>query len=107
MEEGFLSDASSRNALYKIHVSLGKIVNSLDEQQPINRRASRSVSVILERQPTEEQTVVEEPGIKEEIESDDEGTVVPKEEERSSLVTDLLSDDDDTTMQVAQSEVNT
>ena len=30
IEGGLLTDASSRNALYKIHVSLGKIVHSLD-----------------------------------------------------------------------------
>lgn len=37
-----------RNALYKIHVSLGKIVNNLDQQQEAGRRrstTSRSVSL--------------------------------------------------------------
>lgn len=31
VESQLLSDATSRNALYKIHVSLGKIVNNLDQ----------------------------------------------------------------------------
>ena len=44
MEDNLLSDATGRNALYKIHVSLGKIVNSLNEGDKMSRR-SRSVSV--------------------------------------------------------------
>ncbi|VZI08512.1 unnamed protein product [Fusarium fujikuroi] len=100
VEEGLLSDATSRSALFKLHVSLGKIVNALDEQQPAYRRTSRSTSVILDHQsPEEEKTVMEEPSIKEEDEESD-GTVVPKEEkdERESLVDDLLSDGDDVEM---------
>ncbi|KAH7144620.1 nuclear condensing complex subunit [Dactylonectria estremocensis] len=93
VEEGFLSDATSRNALYKIHVSLGKIVNVLDEQQPTQRRTSRSMSLNPERQQSEEKSVIEEPHIKEEDE-DSEGTIVPKDEKDSSLVEDLLSDGD-------------
>lgn len=31
VDSQLLSDATSRNALYKIHVSLGKIVNNLDQ----------------------------------------------------------------------------
>lgn len=98
MEEGLVSDATSRNALYKIHVSLGKIVNSLEEQRPSNGRNSRSVSVNLDRQPAEDKTVVEEPNIKEE-DQDSDGTVVPKEEEKDTLVDDLLSDGEDTKIQ--------
>ncbi|KAF4468653.1 condensin complex subunit 3 [Fusarium albosuccineum] len=98
VEDGLLSDATSRNALYKIHVSLGKIVNTLDEQQqPAYRRSSRSTSVTVDRQsPEEEKTVIEEPRIKEEDEESD-STVVPKEE-RESLVEELLSDGDDVEM---------
>ncbi|KAK5636001.1 hypothetical protein RRF57_011713 [Xylaria bambusicola] len=44
VEENLLSDATGRNALYKIHVSLGKIVNSLNDGDKISRR-SRSASV--------------------------------------------------------------
>ncbi|KJZ73380.1 hypothetical protein HIM_07174 [Hirsutella minnesotensis 3608] len=102
VEDGLLSDATSRNALYKIHVSLGKVVNSLDDQQqPFNRRVSRSTSVALERQPADDKTIIEEPRIKEEDEDSGEGTIVPKEEERDSLVEELLSDGEDTTMQTA------
>lgn len=95
VEDGFLNDATSRNALYKIHVSLGKIVNALDDQQqqPSQRRTSRSVSLNPERPPSEEKTIVEEATIREEDEGSDEGTVVPKEE-TESLVEELLSDDD-------------
>ncbi|KAF5663683.1 condensin complex subunit 3 [Fusarium heterosporum] len=93
VQEGLLSDTTSRNALYKIHVSLGKIVNALDEQQPAHRRSSRSMSTTLDQQSAEEdRTTTEEPSIKEEDEDSD-GTVVPKDE-RESLVDDLLSDDD-------------
>ncbi|PNP75059.1 hypothetical protein FNYG_11547 [Fusarium nygamai] len=100
VEEGLLSDATSRSALFKLHVSLGKIVNALDEQQPSHRRTSRSTSVITDHpSPEEEKTVMEEPSIKEEDEESD-GTVVPKEEkdERESLVDDLLSDGEDVEM---------
>ncbi|KAL4725583.1 chromosome condensation complex Condensin, subunit G [Fusarium chlamydosporum] len=98
VEEGLLSDATSRNQLYKIHVSLGKIVNSLDEpQQATYRRASRSTSVLTDQQSHEEEkSVVDEPSIKEEDEDSD-GTVVPKDD-RSSLVNELLSDGDDVEM---------
>ncbi|GAW11857.1 hypothetical protein ANO14919_012100 [Xylariales sp. No.14919] len=44
VDEGLLTDATGRNALYKIHVSLGKIVNALNEGDKISRR-SRSASV--------------------------------------------------------------
>ncbi|KAI0598573.1 condensin subunit Cnd3 [Biscogniauxia sp. FL1348] len=47
VEENLVSDATSRNALYKIHVNLGKIVNQLGAEQPATssrRSASRSVS---------------------------------------------------------------
>ncbi|KAK5997426.1 Condensin complex subunit 3 [Cladobotryum mycophilum] len=100
VEEGLISDATSRNALYKIHVSLGKIVNSLDDQQPANRRTSRNTSVLLDRHATEERSMAEEPTIKEEEDSD-EGTIVPEDRTRESLVSDLLSDDEDTKMEDA------
>ncbi|KHN97665.1 Armadillo-type fold protein [Metarhizium album ARSEF 1941] len=77
VEDGLLSDAASRNSLYKIHVGLGKIVNTLDEQQPSNRRTSRSVSVAaMDRQPIEDRTILEEPKIKEEELADYDGAVV-------------------------------
>lgn len=94
VQDGLVSDATSRNSLYKIHVSLGKIVNSMNDQQQLNRRTSRSVSVNVERQPTEERTVVEEPKIKEEdFDDSDEGTVVQKQE-RDSSAGDFSQHDD-------------
>ncbi|UNI16294.1 chromosome condensation complex Condensin, subunit G [Purpureocillium takamizusanense] len=100
VEDGIVSDATSRNSLYKIHVSLGKIVNSLDEQLPAHRRTSRSVSILTDRHPSEDKTVMEESRIKEE-EEDSEGTIVPKQEDKESLVDELLSDDEDTKIQDA------
>jgi condensin complex subunit 3 len=87
-----VSDATSRNALFKIHVNLGKIVNNLGEQEGVHR-SSRSVSVAVEDQPVaQERPRVPSPGIKEE-EEEDEGTVI-HHEERDSLVEDLLTDED-------------
>lgn len=49
VETNLISDTTGRNALYKIHVSLGKIVNSLDQAKEAGLRgrstASRSVSL--------------------------------------------------------------
>ncbi|KAL6850871.1 chromosome condensation complex Condensin, subunit G [Amphichorda felina] len=97
VDDGLLTDATSRNALYKIHVSLGKVVNALDENQPGNLRAStRSVSVATDRQPTEERSVVGEPGILEEEE--EEQTVVLKKEQ-DSIMDDGATEDGDVTQQ--------
>ncbi|SPN98340.1 related to condensin complex component cnd3 [Cephalotrichum gorgonifer] len=102
VDSKLLADATSRNALYKIHVALGKIVNALGEQQQEStRRLSRSTSasvfgddrsVVDEKTVVEERTVLHEPDIKEEDASEDEGTVVAAEQD--SLVEDLLSDEE-------------
>lgn len=42
-----IADTTGRNALYKIHVSLGKIVNSLDQAKEAGNRRSMSRSVSL------------------------------------------------------------
>ena len=108
VEDKLLTDAPSRNALYKIHVSLGKIVNTLGEQDPAAAAArrvssSRSVSVAAsvaeERPDTEDRTVVpdaEITQIKEEDDSD-EGTVIHRgdgalDDDNDSLVDELLDD---------------
>lgn len=89
VEDGLLTDATSRNALYKIHVSLGKIVNSLDEQQQQQQlgasRSTRSVSVNLPAGDDSKTIGSEETTmIKEQEEDDDDGdddatvTVVPR-----------------------------
>ncbi|KAK1236832.1 hypothetical protein MKX07_005951 [Trichoderma sp. CBMAI-0711] len=61
VEEGLVTDTTGRNALYKIHVSLGKIVNGLEEQQqqqrPSHSRTSRSVSVAVSEATGDRQSV--------------------------------------------------
>ncbi|KAK8022014.1 ARM repeat-containing protein [Apiospora rasikravindrae] len=44
VEDNLLNDATGRNALYKIHVSLGKIVNQLNEQQERRQFGRTSMS---------------------------------------------------------------
>ncbi|ODA82693.1 hypothetical protein RJ55_01201 [Drechmeria coniospora] len=100
VDEGLIVDATSRNALYKVHVSLGKIVNNLDEQQLPNRRTSRSVSILTDSKSAEGRTIIDEPTIEEGDEDSGEGTIVPKEEERESLVSELLSDEENTRMSI-------
>lgn len=91
------TDAPSRNALYKVHVSLGKIVNTLDESQPANLRASsRSVSVATEAQGVEEKTVVGEASIPEE---EGEQTAILKDEQESVGNETTTSMADDTQIQ--------
>ncbi|KAI0127608.1 condensin subunit Cnd3 [Xylariales sp. AK1849] len=117
VEENIVPDATSRNALYKIHVSLGKIVNQLDAQQEkasIGRRSvGRSVSVSAsvasstagDDKPIvteDDDTVVmsQEPPIKEEEEEEEEDgeghsneTVRHvQQQDGESLVEELLSD---------------
>ncbi|KAI1085892.1 condensin subunit Cnd3 [Whalleya microplaca] len=98
VEENLLSDATSRNALYKIHVSLGKIVNQLGEQDKMSRRsASRSVSVVPEDKPvTDDATIVPEAPIEEEqeevVEDGGDDSTVIRRSEGDSLVDDLLTD---------------
>lgn len=55
-----MTDTTGRNALYKIHVSLGKIVNSLEEQRPAQNRDGRSTSETAENS-TPEEAEAEEP----------------------------------------------
>ncbi|KKY38666.1 putative subunit of condensin complex [Diaporthe ampelina] len=119
VETNLISDTTGRNALYKIHVSLGKIVNSLDQQKEAGfRRSTASRSVSLAPEPVaEDRTMVgQEPQIKEEeeeednesrLEADDSNdTVKPKSEDVTeagdgdgdSLVSELLDDDGDTIM---------
>lgn len=106
-----LSDATGRNALYKIHVSLGKIVNNLDaaaDNRPgenFRRSVSRATSLGVDDRtvvPAEERTVIAaEADIMEEDEGEDtsrgEGTVVERTVvagNEDSLVSELLSDED-------------
>lgn len=92
MEEGVVTDAPSRNALYKVHVSLGKIVNALDDQQP--QRLSRSSSAVPENQPSDGRPVAEEPVIKEEDEYSD-NTVIAKHNRSTPSNAEISDEDDD------------
>jgi condensin complex subunit 3 len=116
VEHNLLSDATGRNALYKIHVSLGKIVNNLDAQEGAGatgggaaRAFSRSVSVAVDdKTAVDDRTVVPDADIKEEPEEEDgvdegdtvadDATVVPGGGAEDSLVSALLDDDGDTEM---------
>ncbi|KAI0892877.1 condensin subunit Cnd3 [Annulohypoxylon nitens] len=103
VEENILSDATSRNALYKIHVSLGKIVNQLGEQDKMSRRStSRSVSLAPDdKTMIEDATVVPAAAIKEEDEEDnmeeeaDVSNSTVRRSEADSMVEELLSDGDE------------
>lgn len=80
------ADATSRNSLYKIHVSLGKIVNALDEQQPV--RDQRTASGIQAAGPgSEGKTGSVEASIKDEddLDGDSNGTVIARYDRSSTI----------------------
>jgi condensin complex subunit 3 len=102
-----VADATGRNALFKIHVSLGKIVNSLKEKEDDSNGLRESMRSSVNSQKSRESvapSVVEEEDsadktelgkVKEgevEEEDEDEGTVIGGR--RDSLVSELLSDGD-------------
>ena len=83
IDDKLVSDATSRNALYKIHVSLGKIVNALDESEL--------------RGPSEKTAIVDEysgTGASEPADMED-GVAEEGKVDLDSLVDDLLKDEDD------------
>ncbi|ROV99002.1 hypothetical protein VSDG_03799 [Cytospora chrysosperma] len=91
VETNLISDTTGRNALYKIHVSLGKIVNGLDQQQEAGlRRSTPSRSVSLAPDEVANRTAA---ATAEERTNEDAAT------EGDSLVDELLDDDGDTVMQ--------
>ncbi|KAJ3942537.1 chromosome condensation complex Condensin, subunit G [Colletotrichum fioriniae] len=114
VNDKLVTDTTGRNALNKIHVSLGKIVANLGEQQDGEpRRMSRSVSVAMSRADSvapsvagsvassrlhdadEDKTVTMEPDIKEEDENSDD-TVIQntRQGDGDSIVSELLSDEE-------------
>jgi condensin complex subunit 3 len=122
VDDKLIADATGRNALYKIHVSLGKIVNSLGEKQgrksimPEGRQIiSPEGKTVLdveedENEKTEiltarkkKQGRVEEEEEEEDLEEDDdddgtiigEGETITSPRKRDSLVEELLSDESD------------
>ncbi|CZS89457.1 related to condensin complex component cnd3 [Rhynchosporium graminicola] len=119
IDEKLIADATGRNSLFKIHVSLGKIVNTLKEKDEeyanltlnlrgsVNSQTSRKSSVgpsvapsVVDDENTVLSTVEGEEELKkvEEEEDDDEGTIIgnptPRSSTRDSLVDELLSDGD-------------
>ncbi|KAL2754660.1 hypothetical protein ACRALDRAFT_2109017 [Sodiomyces alcalophilus JCM 7366] len=101
------TDTAGRNALNKLHLSLGKAVASLGRTGLESRRTSRSVSVSVigdDRSEATDRTTLTETTIKEEEESVN-GSVVPMDEDsdegtivqsrgRDTLVDDLLTDEE-------------
>ncbi|KAH6671598.1 condensin subunit Cnd3 [Plectosphaerella plurivora] len=91
VNDRLVSDTAGRNALNKIHVSLGKIVANLGEVDVGSRRISRSMSVATEdKTGNEDRSTLMELRIKEEDEEgttglrgdedSDEGTVIPEKD---------------------------
>jgi condensin complex subunit 3 len=107
IEEKLIADATGRNALFKIHVSLGKIVNSLTEKEKASggRKSSVTPSVMGEEDKTvitiegdaEEEAEGEKTELVKVDEEEDEGTVIAEVDAkatRDSLVESLLEDSD-------------
>ncbi|KAH0490322.1 hypothetical protein TgHK011_001798 [Trichoderma gracile] len=109
VEEGLVTDTTGRNALYKIHVSLGKIVNGLEEQQqqqqqqrPSHSRTSRSVSVAVSEATGDRQSVAgsragdddDEEEEEEEGEGEEGGDDDEEEEERGARKPKIKVEDD-------------
>ena len=94
-----MSDATGRNALYKIHVSLGKIVNGLAEKAPKGRKASTPVedrTTLLDDEEGEGKPKMED------LEEENDNTIRPTPEAddmnetlRSSVETSLIEDEEE------------
>jgi condensin complex subunit 3 len=120
VDDKLVADATGRNALFKIHVSLGRIVNSLGEKQASKSslpegRESETPEVetpVAEEEKDEEEeedTVVamKQEDVEEEDDDEEEEITImgetavlttrpkPGQRPRDSLVDELLSDDDD------------
>ena len=111
IEDKLIPDATGRNALFKIHVSLGKIVNSLTEREktmPLRSRKSSVAPSVADEEKTimqeDDESVADKTELVkvEEAEENEEseGTVIADgaKNTRDSLVESLLSDDDDVDM---------
>ncbi|KAI1145638.1 ARM repeat-containing protein [Nemania diffusa] len=89
VDDNLLTDATGRNALYKIHVSLGKIVNALAEGDKMSRR-SRSVSVahsVTTAATTADRTVTDDG-------EDDITVVVGRREEDATVLEDVKEEEE-------------
>lgn len=108
IDDKLIADATGRNALFKIHVSLGKIANSLKDnadgtvslKSSVNSRKESIAPSVVD----EEKTVLSADGtevdvgdktelvkVEEEVQEEDEGTIIGR---RDSLMSELLSDAD-------------
>lgn len=107
VDNKLIADATGRNALYKIHVSLGKIVNGLAEKEKAGGRKSvfgqslrSSVGTDDDKTVMEDDDKMERATRKKSVEKEEpeaeegDGDVTTKK--RDSLVEDLLSDDEET-----------
>lgn len=106
VEQNLIADTTGRNALYKIHVSLGKIVNALDQAKEAGmRRSSRSsMSRSVSLGPDEHAvnrddrtTVGTEPQIKEEEEDEGLSQVDADEGDDDSGEGTVIQTNDDVT----------
>lgn len=101
VEDGLLTDATSRNALYKLHVSLGKIVNTLDEQKPaIRANRSSVVSSVAESNQYDDKTAISDVSkVEEEEEGDATVTAILKKEpvDDESMADEVTDVGNDTT----------
>lgn len=106
VDDKIIAEATGRNALYKIHVSLGKIVNALTEKAPRGRKASAPAedrTTLLE----DRTTLLHEDGHEgkpkmEDFEEEDDGTIRPTPEAddmnetlQSSVETSAVEDEGD------------
>ncbi|KAI0166584.1 ARM repeat-containing protein [Xylariaceae sp. FL1272] len=95
VEEELLTDATSRNALYKIHVSLGKIVNQLGEQDKMSQMSHRSVSRSSVAPSLVSQSTGQDKSMNDE---DDDVTIVPgRRSHDGTMLEDVAEEEDDTT----------
>lgn len=116
IEDKIISDATGRNALFKIHVSLGKIANTLKDKEvadagemtlafggstrgTTSRKSSVAPSVAVEESVLDEEEKTELGGVKEEEAEESEGTVVGDDTVKvagngDELLEELLSDGD-------------
>ncbi|KAI6715444.1 hypothetical protein JHW43_002070 [Diplocarpon mali] len=117
VDEKLIADATGRNALFKIHVSLGKIVNNLKETDDetavltlnlrgsVNSHDGGSRKSSVTPSSVEEKSVLdtveggeEELIVVEEEEEEEEGTIIgnptPRSNKRDSILDELLSNGD-------------
>ncbi|KAI1267267.1 ARM repeat-containing protein [Xylariaceae sp. FL1019] len=95
VEEELLTDATSRNALYKIHVSLGKIVNQLGEQDKMSQISRRSVSRSSVAPSQVSQSTGQDTSMNND---DDDATIVPgRRSHDGTMLEDVAEEEGDTT----------